>query len=60
MKHSPSGSIPNMFSLVKTISAPSFKNDIVVFSHLRWEFVTQRPQHIISRLALDRKVLFVE
>lgn len=34
--------------------------DIVVFSHLRWEFVTQRPQHIISRLSQDRRILFVE
>lgn len=34
--------------------------DLVVFSHLRWEFVTQRPQHIIGRFAKDRKVLFVE
>ena len=33
---------------------------LVVFCHLRWEFVTQRPQHIISRLARHRKVLFVE
>ncbi len=33
---------------------------LVVFCHLRWEFVTQRPQHIISRLAKHRKVLFVE
>jgi glycosyltransferase involved in cell wall biosynthesis len=34
--------------------------DLVVFSHLRWEFVTQRPQHLISRLAQKHKVLFVE
>jgi glycosyltransferase involved in cell wall biosynthesis len=34
--------------------------DMVVFSHLRWEFVFQRPQHIITRLASARKVLFVE
>jgi glycosyltransferase involved in cell wall biosynthesis len=34
--------------------------DIVVFSHLRWEFVIQRPQHIINRLAKDRKILFIE
>ncbi len=33
---------------------------MVVFCHLRWEFVTQRPQHIISRLAKNRKILFVE
>ena len=24
---------------------------IVVFSHLRWDFVYQRPQHLLSRLA---------
>jgi glycosyltransferase involved in cell wall biosynthesis len=38
----------------------SFNNDIVVLSHLRWDFVFQRPQHLISRLAKDRKILFVE
>ncbi|MFN8288065.1 MAG: glycosyltransferase [Chitinophagales bacterium] len=34
--------------------------DIVVFCHLRWDFVYQRPQHIISRLAANQRVLFVE
>ncbi|MEO6508643.1 MAG: glycosyltransferase [Patescibacteria group bacterium] len=34
--------------------------DMVVFSHLRWEFVIQRPQHIINRMAKNRKILFVE
>lgn len=34
--------------------------DMVVFSHLRWDFVYQRPQHIITRMARKRKVLFVE
>ncbi len=33
---------------------------LVVFSHLRWDFVTQRPQHLLSRLAAKRPVLFVE
>src|SRR5690242_3869638 len=33
---------------------------IVVFSHLRWNFVYQRPQHLLSRLAADRPVLFIE
>lgn len=35
-------------------------NDIIVFSHLRWNFVFQRPQHILSRLASGRRVFFVE
>src|SRR3954447_4473626 len=33
---------------------------LLVFSHLRWNFVYQRPQHLLSRLAAGRRVLFVE
>lgn len=33
---------------------------IVVFSHLRWGFVWQRPQHLLSRLAQHHRVLFIE
>ena len=33
---------------------------IVAFSHLRWNFVYQRPQHLLSRLAAKRPVFFVE
>lgn len=34
--------------------------DVLTFSHLRWDFVFQRPQHILSRLGNTRRVLFVE
>jgi len=34
--------------------------DLVVFSHLRWDFVFQRPQHIMSRLASAYRVTFIE
>ncbi len=34
--------------------------DIVVFCHLRWDFVYQRPQHLISRLSKKFKILLVE
>ena len=34
--------------------------DLVVFSHLRWSWVWQRPQHLISRLSAGRRVWFVE
>jgi UDP-galactopyranose mutase len=34
--------------------------DIVVLSHLRWDFVYQRPQHLISRAARRHRVLFLE
>lgn len=33
---------------------------ILVFSHLRWDFVFQRPQHLLSRFAKRRKVIFFE
>ena len=33
---------------------------LVVFSHLRWNFVYQRPQHLLSRLARDLRVIYVE
>ncbi len=34
--------------------------DIIVFSHLRWNFVYQRPQHIMSRFAKTCRVIFIE
>ncbi len=34
--------------------------DIVVLSHLRWGFVFQRPQHLLTRLAKKRRVIFIE
>jgi glycosyltransferase involved in cell wall biosynthesis len=33
---------------------------IIVHSHLRWDFVWQRPQQLLSRLALRNAVLFIE
>jgi UDP-galactopyranose mutase len=33
---------------------------LVVFSHLRWDFVFQRPQHLLTRLAASRPVVYVE
>lgn len=33
---------------------------LIVFCHLRWDFVFQRPQHLLTRLAKYYKVVFVE
>lgn len=33
---------------------------LFVFSHLRWHFVTQRPQHLLRRAAASRPVVFWE
>lgn len=35
-------------------------NDIVCFSHLRWNFVHQRPQHLLSRFAKNSRIFFIE
>ena len=34
--------------------------DIVCFSHLRWDFVYQRPNHLMARAARRHRVFFVE
>jgi UDP-galactopyranose mutase len=36
------------------------KTDLLVFSHLRWDFVFQRPQHLLTRAAAQRRVFFWE
>ena len=33
---------------------------LICFSHLRWDFVYQRPQHLMTRAAADSHVVFVE
>ncbi len=34
--------------------------DYLVFSHLRWDFVFQRPQHLLTRCAQLNRVFFME
>jgi UDP-galactopyranose mutase len=38
----------------------SVTKDLVCFSHLRWNFVYQRPQHLLSRFAKHFRVFFIE
>jgi len=37
-----------------------FNETLVVLSHLRWNFVFQRPQHLMTRFSQQRRVLFIE
>jgi UDP-galactopyranose mutase len=43
-------------------SAPQIldHHTLICFSHLRWNFVFQRPQHLMSRFAKDRRVIYWE
>ena len=46
--------------LTRTAESDASRSGIIVHSHLRWDFVWQRPQQIVSRLALHHPVLFLE
>jgi UDP-galactopyranose mutase len=41
-------------------AATNSEADLICLSHLRWDFVYQRPQHLLSRFAKERRVFFVE
>ncbi|MBW4419952.1 MAG: glycosyltransferase family 1 protein [Myxacorys californica WJT36-NPBG1] len=43
-------------------SLKTLKNtsDLVCFSHLRWDFVYQRPQHLLTRCTQERRTFFIE
>src|SRR5262245_23956981 len=34
--------------------------DIICFCHLRWNFVYQRPQHLLSRFVRNHRVFIIE
>jgi UDP-galactopyranose mutase len=34
--------------------------DLVCFSHLSWDFVYQRPQHLLTRAVSERRVFYIE
>ena len=39
---------------------PMIPSELIVFSHLRWDFVFQRPQHLLTRLSSHSSVYFIE
>ncbi len=42
------------------VPTPNPLPPLICFSHLRWDFVTQRPQHLMKRFAAGRRVFFWE
>ncbi|MEP6616334.1 MAG: glycosyltransferase family 1 protein [Ginsengibacter sp.] len=50
-------------STIKYLNYGTLKADpthLICFSHLRWNFVYQRPQHLLARFAKKYKVFYVE
>lgn len=47
-------------ALDQSDAGETFDADLICLSHLRWDFVYQRPQHLLSRCAKDRRVFFFE
>ena len=45
---------------LKSSDSSKLVSDLLVFSHLRWDFVFQRPQHLMTRYAKERRVYFIE
>jgi glycosyltransferase involved in cell wall biosynthesis len=43
-----------------TGAAQQARPDLICLSHLRWNFVFQRPQHLMTRFARRQRVYFVE
>ena len=41
-------------------SAAALSIDVICLSHLRWDFVYQRPQHLMSRFAAGGRVFYFE
>ena len=51
--------LPSREAITEAPGVPP-KPDLVCLSHLRWDFVYQRPQHLMSRFVRDRRVFFFE
>lgn len=58
MNNVPSGAA----ELLRHVETPTatLPANLICFSHLRWDFVYQRPQHLLSRFAADTTVFFIE
>ena len=45
---------------MRDLGAKKNHHDLICLSHLRWAFVFQRPQHLMTRFARTRRVFFFE
>lgn len=50
----------NMKPIHENTQPTSAKFDLICFSHLRWDFVYQRPQHLFSRFGKHLRTFYIE
>ena len=53
-------STSNINPIVINDADSAFPKNLIIFSHLRWDFVYQRPQHLATRLAAICNLYFIE
>ena len=53
-------SIPSGDANSSDLSSSTQRPDILCFSHLRWNFVTQRPQHLLTLASQTQRVFYWE
>jgi UDP-galactopyranose mutase len=44
----------------RSLASTPESTTVICFSHLRWDFVYQRPQHLLSRFARTSRVFYIE
>ena len=54
------GLLPKLRLSQPVAAVPAAKPLLFCLSHLRWDFVWQRPQHLLSRAAVSHRVVVVE
>lgn len=52
--------VPSLARSIECEATGARRPTLLVLSHLRWDFVTQRPQHLMTRAARDFDVIFFE
>ncbi len=58
--HVSSPSLHSSNTRFQLLAASSNPPALVCLSHLRWDFVYQRPQHLLTRCAKERPLFFIE
>lgn len=46
--------------ILNSVKSPEIVQDLICFSHLRWNLVFQRPQHLLTRWAREIRVFYFE